>query len=243
MGWVIVGAFAITFSVTILALIHRLTIAEPYLKSLFVSLIIELISAFFFLARMGFKEESNSKKLDELKALVGKLDGIDPKEVSYELIHHRLIAPPFCKDCGRDYSAIVYWRADYAQTLFNFEGRTPNFQPVNPRSEGKLHYYKSPLGVFKGFSTWVNKNGEQAYSQVVVIHRAFKFESPGKLSEICTNIVVRNKLVEFSYGPFTHYHMRFSHWSDTGLTGKMLLVKNGNAQEELEVGDIVLELD
>jgi hypothetical protein len=37
--------------------------------------------------------------------------------------------------------------------------------------------------------------------------------------------------------------MRFSEWTDTELRGKMLLVPNGNGAEEIEVGDIVMELD
>jgi len=301
MGWVIVGAFAITFLVTILALIGKLTIAEPYLKGLFGSLIIEVVSAFFLLARKEFNEASCSLeqlktvagKLDgieptkvsvesierklvglkQLKTVAGKLDGIDPNKVSVEFIEHklvglkqlktvageldgidptkvsvesierRLIGPLPCGECTKSYRGIIYWRPEYAKTLFNYLGRTPNFRAVNPRSLGDLHYYKTQSGCFKGFSTWETKNGEQTYSQVVVTHGEFIFESPGRLKEISTNIVVRNKLVEFSYGPFTHYRMRFSDWSDAVLRGKMLLVENGNGAEEVEVGDFVLELN
>jgi hypothetical protein len=271
MGWVIVGAFTITFLVTILALIGKLTIAEPYLKGLFGSLIIEVVSAFFLLARKEFNEASCSLeqlktvagKLDgidpnkvsvesierklvglkQLKTVAGKLDGIDPNKVSVESLERKLIGPLPCKECSKSYRGIIYWRPEYAKTLFNYLGRTPNFQGVNPRSVGDLHYYKTQSGCFKGFSTWETKNGEQTYSQVVVTHGEFIFESPGRLKEISTNIVVRNKLVEFSYGPFTHYRMRFSDWSDAVLRGKMLLIKNGNGAEEVEVGDIVLELN
>lgn len=243
MGWVIVGAFTITFVVTILAMAHKLTIGEPYLKGLFASLILELVSAFFFMAKFGFYEESSLRKLEHLRKVVGKVDGIDPKEVSIDSIERKLTSPPFCQQCSKDYSAIVYWHAEYAETLFNYEGRTPNFKPVNPRSTGRFHYYKTQSGCFKGFSTWETKNGEQRYSEVVVIHNEFKFESPGRLKEISTNIVVRNKLVEFSYGPFTHYRMRFFEWTNIELRGKMFVVRNGNGSEEIEVGDIVMELD
>lgn len=243
-GWVVVVAFAVTFSVTIVALTtNKLTIAPSYLKGLFVSLIIEVISASFFLFYKGIGEESSSRMLDELKNIVAKQDGIPVEEVKLEMLQRRLMPSTPCEDCGKDYRAIIYWDDDYAQTLFNFEGRTPNFQAVNPCSVGHLHYYRTRGGCYKGYSTWETRNGERTYSQVVVIHSEFKFESPGKLKEICTNIVVRKQVVEFSYGPFTHYHMRFTEWSDTALRGKMLLIQNGNGGEDFEVGDVVLELD
>lgn len=300
MGWVIVGVFTITFLVTILTLFGKLTIAEPYLKGLFGSLVLELVSAFFLGALKDFNEAR--RRLEQLKTVVGKQDGIDPSKVSVESIEHKLgeleqlktavrqldgmglrkvtvesierrlsgleqlktvvgkldgiasnkvsvesierklLEPLPCKECSRSYAAIIYWDPEYAKTLFNYMDRTPNFQAVDPRSVGDLHFYKTQSGCFKGFSTWETKNGEQTYSQVVVTHGEFIFESPGRLKEISTNIVVRNKLVEFSYGPFTHYRIRFSDWSDTVLRGKMLLIQNGNGAEELEVGDIVLEL-
>ena len=82
-----------------------------------------------------------------------------------------------------------------------------------------------------------------SFSQLVVIHSEFEFGSSGELKKMCINIAFRKQLIEFSYGPFTHYLMRFTEWSETGLRGKMLLIQNGNDETETEVGDVVMELD
>ena len=241
-GWVVVAAFAVTFAVTILALVDGVTMAEHYLDRLFMVLVAEMIPAGFFLFRVGVKEEANSKTLAEFKRAIARLDGVRPDEVSLEYIQRRQIASPPGRDCW-DYNAVIYWYPEYTEKLFNHDGGTPGFRPINPRSEGRLHYYKTQAGGFKGFSTWVAKNGELSFSQLVVIHSEFEFGSSGELKKTCINIAFRKTLREFSYGPFTHYHMRFTAWSETGLRGKMLLVQNSNGETETEVGEVVMELD
>jgi len=55
-GWIVVVAFAITFIVTILALLHRVTkvtIDPKYLKWLFTKMILEIIAGGFFLFYTG----------------------------------------------------------------------------------------------------------------------------------------------------------------------------------------------
>lgn len=51
--WVVVVAFAITFVITMLALIDRITVKEGYLKILFAKLILEIVAAGLFLFYAG----------------------------------------------------------------------------------------------------------------------------------------------------------------------------------------------
>lgn len=241
-GWVVVTAFAITFAITILALIGKVPIAEPYLNRLFAVLVADLIPAGFFLFRIGINEEAGLKTLDYFKHSIAKLDGVQPEDVTVEYLQRRQISSTHCRGCW-DYGVIIYWYPEYAEKLFNHEGGTPNFRPINPRSEGRFHYYRTPAGGYKGFSTWIGKNGEQSLSQLAVIHSEFEFDNEGNLKKMCLNIAFRKKLKEFSYAPFTHYHMRFTEWSEAALRGKMLLVQNGNGEKEVEVGEVVMELD
>lgn len=241
-GWVVVTAFAITLAITILALIGRVTIAEPYLNRLFAVLIAELVPAGFFLFHIGAKEEASSKMLSEFKRGIAKLHGVRPEEVTLEYIQRHQISPAACRE-NWDYSVTIYWHLEYAEKLFNHEGGTPDFQPINPRSEGYLHYYRTQAGGYKGFSTWVAKNGEQSFSQLAVIHNEFEFDSSGNLTKMCLNIAFRKMLREFSYAPFTHYRMRFRECSGTVLRGTMILVQNGNGEKEIEVGEVVMELN
>lgn len=54
--WVVIGAFVITFFVTILALCNKIAIPRPYLRALFVKMLLEVIAAGFFLFYTGFKK-------------------------------------------------------------------------------------------------------------------------------------------------------------------------------------------
>jgi hypothetical protein len=70
----------------------------------------------------------------------------------------------------------------------------------------------------------------------------FEFDTSDKLTLICSKTGFRKKVIEFSYGPFTHYHMRFTESSNSRLRGKMLLVQQAGGKEiETEVGDVLLE--
>lgn len=205
-GWIIVVAFALTASVTLLALIGVLKLVnEIYLNRLFGVLVVEIIGAGFYLFYAGLKQTLST----------------------------------YCED----FMGTIHWYPDYAETIFNYQGGTKNFQPLNPRSEGHLHFYKSRAGVYKGFSLWETKNGELTYSKLVVIPAEFEFDSSsGKLRRISLSIALRQKLRDFSYGPFTHYQVEFIESSDFRLRGRVLLVKNGNGVErKIEIGDIILE--
>ena len=59
MGWIVVGGFAITLIVTILGMIQVVSIQKRYLNRLFALMIVELISAGFFL----FYKEFNPPEL------------------------------------------------------------------------------------------------------------------------------------------------------------------------------------
>ncbi len=54
-GWIIVAAFAVTFAITILSLIGKVQIEDAYKKKLFNALILEIVSAGFFLFYEGLK--------------------------------------------------------------------------------------------------------------------------------------------------------------------------------------------
>ena len=243
-GWVVIGTVTITFGVTILALLRKDTIQEPYLGRLFGALIVELVSAFFFLFHVGVRDENRSRMLAEFKSIIAEQDGVAVEEITLQYVQHRQIATALaCHACSRDYAAAIYWYSRYAVLLLNHDGSNAKFKALNPRSEGHLHYYKSPAGVYKGYSTWTVKNGEQDLSQLVVIPSEFEFDGSGNLKFFCVKIAFRKKLTEFSYGPFTHYHLRFYERSDTRLRGKIFLVQNGDGAEEIEVGDVGMELE
>jgi hypothetical protein len=53
MGWVVVGAFAITFVVAILAICGKIQMEATYRGRLFTTLILEIVAAAFFLFRHG----------------------------------------------------------------------------------------------------------------------------------------------------------------------------------------------
>ena len=240
-GWVVVTAFAITLLITILGLIHKVQVAEPYLNRLFAVLIAELVPAGFFLFQFGIKEEASSKTLGELKRGIARLLAASPEDVTLEYIQRRLISPP--RRESWDYTATIYWHPEYAEKLFNHEGGTPDFRPINPHSEGHVHYYRTQTGNFKGFSLWTAKNGEQSFSKLAVTLSEFEFDGSGYLQTMCLTVAFRKMLREFSYAPFTHYRMRFADCSETQLRGKMLLLQNGNGEKEIEAGDVVMELN
>lgn len=63
-GWLVVLAFAVTFTVTILALIGRVIIDRGYMKALFAKLILEVIAAGFFLFYQGLEiHKTSSQKI------------------------------------------------------------------------------------------------------------------------------------------------------------------------------------
>ncbi|HMG76646.1 MAG TPA: hypothetical protein VK582_24430 [Pyrinomonadaceae bacterium] len=241
-GWVVVSAFAITFGVTVVGLLRLVEIQDKYLSRLFASLVIELLSAGFFLFYSGLRDESSSKALTQIKRAIAKQDGVRVDKITPEYVAHRPFSKTLCDICLREYHSTIYWYPEYAETIFNYKDRTPNYQCVDPHSDGTILYYRNRAECYKGFSIWVSKNGTQNYSQLVVMLSEFEFTDCGKLKKVCLNVAFRNQLVEFSYGPYTHYRMRFDAWSGARVRGKMLLVQNGDTDLEVEVGDVVMEL-
>ena len=198
-----------------------------------------ITSAVTILALVGVLKFVNESYLDQLfLILIVELIG-----AGFFLFYngHRHPGSPVCED----YRGTIHWYPNYAEIIFNYQGGTKNFQPVNPRSEGHLHFYKARSGVYKGFSLWETKNGERTYSKLAVIPTEFEFDSStGKIKKMCLKVAFRKKLEDFSYGPYTHYHMVLTQNSDFWLRGKMLLVKNGDGEErEIEIGDVILERD
>jgi hypothetical protein len=137
-----------------------------------------------------------------------------------------------------EWRGTVYWYDSYARVIFNYGDMDPEFQPINPRSEGTLYFYESKSGVYKGVSTWETKNGENTYAKVVALHGNFEFEPSGTLKSVCVMTVFRKPIRQFSYGPYTRYHMQFTHVSDSQIWGKMIVYMDG---KEMEVGDVILE--
>jgi hypothetical protein len=198
-SWVIVISFAITFLVTISALVGRYRIEEKYLSKLFTALILEIVAAGFFL-----------------------------------FYHPVSRAQPYTGE----WRAIISWTNDFSRTLFNYGNKNPNFQPVNPRSEGFVFVYLSKSGSYAGFSNWKAQNGELALSQLVVILGDFKFCPDGRVKSIDLTTAFRKQLVPFSYAKYTRYRMEFYEVLDGRLRGKIILYGN---RKEKEVGEVLLE--
>jgi hypothetical protein len=137
-----------------------------------------------------------------------------------------------------EWKAAVHWYKDFARTLFNNGNENPNFEPVNPRSEGYIYFYVSESGGYTGFSRWETKNGEQVLSQLVVIPGDFKFDPDGKVRSIELTTAFRKQLVEFSYAKYTRYRIDFYEVTNCRLRGKMIVYSE---QGEKEVRDVLLE--
>lgn len=200
LGWIIVVGFAVTFLVTIGALIGKFKISRKYLALFVTKLVLEVVAAGFFLFYNGITEPRH----------------------------------PY----SGEWKGVVFWKDDYARRLLNYEGTDNSFKPANTRSEGNMYLYKSNTGAYAGFSIWATKNGEQTYSQLAVIPSDITFDALGRISSICLKTIFRKPLIQFSYAPYTHYHMRFTEVSESRLRGKMIAVIN---DEEVEAGEVILE--
>jgi hypothetical protein len=96
----------------------------------------------------------------------------------------------------------------------------------------------SKSGIYKGFSTWETKNGEETYSKLAVIPSHFEFTPWGNIKSFWMKTAFRNPVRQFSYGPFTSYRVQFTSVSDSELRGKMYVYFG---EQETEVGDVIFE--
>jgi hypothetical protein len=133
----------------------------------------------------------------------------------------------------------ISWKRAWADTLLNYDGSDSTFRAADPRSVGNLYIYRSPAGVYRGYSYWETKNGDATYSRLAVFPDEFEFDSAGKLLSFEMNTAMREKLRDFPYGPFQHYRLIFKSASakDFRLRGWMLVVRE---DREDTVGTVLL---
>lgn len=134
------------------------------------------------------------------------------------------------------WKARIDWSAEFSQTLFNHGGKAA-FIPASPRSEGTVYIVKFRKS-YTGFSLWETKNGGDTYSKLFVRIENFHFkDSRPERWDLTT--AVRQKLVEFPYGPFFSYSMIFDQASESHLAGAMVV--RDQEGKDREVGKVVLE--
>jgi hypothetical protein len=122
-----------------------------------------------------------------------------------------------------EWSGKVFWTEEWAKTLMDPKNQNPNFAAINPRSEGWLYIYQTPSGVYRGFSQWTVKNGDETLAVAAVDADNFKFDASHKsLLSFDVRAFARRANGQSTYnGPSPNYTWRFVDSTSTQLSGSM----------------------
>lgn len=138
----------------------------------------------------------------------------------------------------------VEWNETYADTLFNFQNKTKmkydsNFTILEPISEGKVIFlFKNNIP--SGSGVFTTKNNGETNSKLYVEISNIILENK-KLVSFELKTAIRQKVKEFSYGPFQHYKIIINGTINNKSKGIMNIKKTIANREILhKVGNVIM---